>query len=91
MESTQKLIYQSRKIQDLNFPLQITDEEALALLPYWLHRQPETKSEDSEIYDQLRAAELPHSLKQTNWTFAQLQKAQIDYPKWSSFLDDAYH
>lgn len=86
-----RLIARSRALQDTTFPLVTTDEEALALLPYWLNRQPDIITEDSTMYDQLRASEIPHSLKQLDWTIEKLDQIKKRYPEWSKFLDDAYH
>ena len=74
-----------------DFPFSPNADEAIALLPFFLALKPANDELDSQTYDQLRDANLPHSLKMTGWDFTRLVEAQDQFPEWHEFLDDAYH
>ena len=46
-----------------DFPFSLNADEAIALLPFFLALKPANDELDSLTYDQLRDANLPHSLK----------------------------
>ena len=74
-----------------DFPFSPNAGEAIALLPYFLALKPANDELDSQTYDQLRDANLPHSLKMAGWDLARLAEAQDRFPEWHEFLDNAYH
>ena len=53
----------TKKAQPENFPFSPNENEALALLPFYLALKRADNELDSQTYDQLRDANLPHSLK----------------------------
>ena len=81
----------AKKAHPGNFPFSLNEEEALALLPFYLTLKRADNELDSQTYDQLRDANLPHSLKMAGWDLARLAEAQNRFPEWHEFLDDAYH
>ena len=81
----------ANKAQPENFPFSPSEDEALALLPFYLALERADNELDSQTYDQLRDANLPHSLKMAGWDLARLAEAQDRFPEWHEFLDDAYH
>ena len=74
-----------------DFPFSPNADEAIALLPFFLALKPTNDELDSQTYDQLRDANLPHSLKMAGWDLARLAETQDRFPEWHEFLDDAYH
>lgn len=81
----------AEKAQPSNFPFSPNEDEALALLPFYLALKGADDNLDSQTYDQLRDANLPHSLKMAGWDLARLAEAQDRFPEWHEFLDDVYH
>ena len=81
----------AQNAQPENFPFSPNEDEALALLPFYLALKHDDNELDSQTYDQLRDANLPHSLRMAGWDLARLAEAQDRFPEWHEFLDDAYH
>ena len=89
MKARSEWLQLAKKAQPENFPFSPNEDEALALLPFYLALKRADDELDSQTYDQLRDANLPHSLKMAGWDLARLAEAQDRFPEWEAFLDDA--
>lgn len=77
-------IAQAQSNRPDDFPLTLTPEEQVALLPFWLHRTG--NDSDSAVYDELRQEGLPHSLKMAGWDYDRLTTESTAHPAWQSSL-----